>query len=263
MVIIGAGRIGGALKRAADDNDEACTLITRTEGWEVLQRDAGHPILVATRNDDLRDVLERVPPFRRDDLVFIQNGALAGWLAEHHLGRCTRGLLFFAVPDRQSEPTPGPDPSPFTGPHAMAVVRFLSRLGLPAQVTDWGRFQAWELEKLCWNSAFGLLCDLHDTDVGGVCDDHLDDLTALVDELRRVGRGAMNVDVPNDWLVDRLVTYSRSISDYRGTVKEWRWRNGWFVAEAVRMGLDTPVHVRMLRATGHEDKLPSTLTADP
>lgn len=257
--MIGAGRIGLALQRAAEESGEACTLITRTTGWASLDRSIGEPILVATRNDDLDAVLARVPTHRRADLVFLQNGALRPWLEANKLSENTRGLLFFAVSDRQATPVIGPDPSPFTGPSALAVVRWMSRCGLPSQVVDWPRFTAWELEKLCWNSAFGLLCDVHDVDVGTACDAHADELAQLVDDLRRAGRGAMNVELPQDWLLERLVAYSRSIPRYRGAVKEWRWRNGWFVAEAVRWGVDTPHHIRLLKAAGYGDKLPSTL----
>ena len=263
MVVIGAGRIGLAVERAADDNGEPCTLLSRDSDWSVLEREAGEPILVATRNDDLDAVLQRVPKQRHQDLVFIQNGALGPWLEDRSLGACTRGLLFFAVADRQSDAVPGPEPSPFTGPLALQTVRWFVRLGLPAQVVDWPRFCAWELEKLCWNAAFGLLCEVYDCTVGEVCDQHEDDLRALVSDLRRVGRASTNVDLPQDWLVERLMAYSRSIPDYRGAVKEWPWRNGWFVREAVRLGVSTPEHARLLIAAGHEERLPGFLKPVP
>jgi len=259
MVVIGPGRVGLALQRLAEDSGEPCTLLGRDSDWSMLVRDPGTPILVTTRNDDLDAVLERVPRGRRADLVFIQNGALQPWLGSRGLSDNTRGLLFFAVPDRTTNPQPGPDPSPFTGLLALDVVRWFTRIGLDAQVVDWPRFCAWELEKLCWNSAFGLMCDVHDCDVGTVCDQHADELAELVDDLRRVGRASMNVDLPQDWLLGRLVSYSRTIASYQGAVKEWPWRNGWFVREAVRIGVDTPTHLRLLRQAGHGDRLPREL----
>ena len=133
----------------------------------------------------------------------------------------------------------------------------MTRSGVPAQVVDWLRFRAMELEKLVWNSAFGLLCDVHDADVGTICDAHLPELSDLVDDLRRTGRADMNVDLPQDWLVERLVAYSRSIPDNRASLKAWPWRNGWFVTQAVRLGVPTETHFRLLRAAGHGDQLPA------
>lgn len=255
MVVIGAGRIGRALKRLADDSGEPCALVTRESGWAALAGPPGDPILVATRNDDLDAVLGRVPEHRRHDLVFIQNGALHPWLNHRQLAGNTRGLLFMAVPDRESAPTFGTSPSPFTGPHALVVARWMVHIGASAQVVDWPRFLAWYAEKLMWNAAFGLMCQVHDGDVGTVCDDHEDELRSLVSELNAVCRAALNVGLEEAWIADRLISYSRTISSYRGAVKEWPWRNGWFVAEAVRFGVDAPVHERLLRAAGFEAEL--------
>ena len=50
-----------------------------------------------------------------------------------------------------------------------------------------------------------------------------------------------------DAMKARLATYSRSIPEYRGAVKEWPWRNGWFVNVAREPGL----HEHLLEQTGH------------
>jgi hypothetical protein len=44
--------------------------------------------------------------------------------------------------------------------------------------------------------------------------------------------------------------YSRTIPSWRGAVKEWPWRNGWFVAEASRRGVPTPLHTVWLARVG-------------
>lgn len=249
MVVIGAGRVGTALQLQAKDAGAPCTLVRRDAGWEALDGPPGDPILVTVRADDLEDLLPRVPARRRDDLVFAQNGAIRGWLASHGLAGCTRGLLFFAVAAKGSRLEPGKD-SPFCGPYAHETVRWLVSIGVGACVVDWARFSAAELEKLIWNAAFGLLCEAHGTDVGGVVRDHRAELHALAGELSRVGRASMGVDPDLDRLVDRLCAYSLTIPTYRGAVKEWRWRNGWFVEEAARFRVDTPVHHALLRRVG-------------
>jgi len=249
IAIIGAGRVGGALASRSAEHGAPCPLITRESGWEVLDAGAGAPILVAVRNDDLAVVFERVPEHRRRDLVLVQNGMLRPWIAERGLDDVTRGLLFFAVPKRGAAVEPG-GVSPFSGPHAAAVVAWLSALGLPAEVADPLSFAELELEKLIWNCAFGLLCQVHDAPVGAVVEVHGRELRAVVAEMAHVGAVAMGTELELDPLLGRLCAYSRSIADYQGAVKEWRWRNGWFVDAAIEHGVAMPVHADLLRRAG-------------
>ncbi|MFT7521205.1 MAG: ketopantoate reductase [Kiritimatiellia bacterium] len=254
MVIIGAGRVGTALQLAAESHDMPCALVSRTEGWEALGGPPGGPVMLATRNDDLDSVVERIPPHRQADLVFVQNGMLQPWVRGRGLQGCTRGLLFFAATARNEPHQPGQS-SPFSGPRASVVVHWLLSVGVAAHEVDWPRFKAWELEKLIWIAAFGVLCQAHECDVQTVVHDHTEQLDALVDELRQLGRSGMNVDVPQEWLVQRLSAYSLTIPTYRGSVKEWAWRNGWFVDVAKRRGKSSPVHDALLREIGLGDKL--------
>lgn len=249
MVIVGAGRIGGALARRAAEVGRPVRLCERERGWEALAGPAGAPILVAVRNDDLDPVLARVPEARRGDLVFVQNGMLDPWLEGHGLGGNTRGLLFFAVERRGGPIEPGAA-SPFVGRHAATVVRWLGALGVPAVEVDAAAFAAAMLEKLIWNAAFGLLCQVHGATVGEVCERHAGELWALCEELAAVGRAALGVSLALSPLCERLCAYSRSIPGYLGAVKEWRWRNGWFVAAARARGVATPTHARLLAAVG-------------
>ncbi|MEZ4452786.1 MAG: ketopantoate reductase C-terminal domain-containing protein [Nannocystaceae bacterium] len=245
VTVIGAGRIGGALTECARAVGREVRLVDRERGWEALDAPAGAPIVVAVRNDDLDDVVERVPASRRADLVFVQNGMIRERLAERGLADATRGLLFFAVARRGDPPVPG-GPSPFHGRHAAAMVDFFVDLRLPATEVDAPTFAAIELEKLIWNSAFGVLCQAHEATVGEVVERHADELRALAGELSTIGRIALDVDLELEPLCERLQAYSRSIADYRGAVREWRWRNGWFVAQSTALGVPTPTHERLL-----------------
>jgi ketopantoate reductase len=244
--VIGAGRIGAALRQR---DPKRFALIDRTHGWERLDAPAGAPILLAVRNDDLDDVLARIPAHRRADLAFVQNGMIRPWLAEHGLTEATRGLLFMAVASRGAPIEPGGE-SPFVGPHAQALVDAFKAAKLPAKVVDAQTFAEAELEKLLWNSCFGLLCDAHDCDVGAAVADYHDDLQALVAELLALSGPALGVSPALDPLIERLAAYSRSIPRYRGSVKEWRWRNGWFVELAHEQGVSLPVHDRLLAQAG-------------
>ena len=243
-MIIGAGRIGGALAAASP---QPCTLVTREHGWAALLGPAGDPLLVCVRNDDVAAVVERVPVVRRADLVFVQNGMIDGWLAAHGLADSTRGVLFFAVATRGGAIEPG-GVSPFTGPHAPALADWLLSLGVAAQAVDRARFSAIMLEKLIWNAAFGLLCERHGVTAGEVLGRHADDLARVAAELNAVGRAALGVHLEDGALLARLRAFAARIPDTRAGLKEWPWRGGWFVAAARERGLEMPTHERLLAA---------------
>ena len=241
-MIIGAGRIGGALAAASP---LPCTLVTRDHGWEAMLGQQGDPLLVCVRNDDLGAVLERVPVMRRPDLVFVQNGMIDGWLATHGLGDSTRGLLYFAVSKRGGPIEPGAL-SPFTGPHAPALADWLISLGVAAEAVDRTHFAASMLEKLIWNCAFGLLCEHHQATVGELLEHHADELTRVSAELNAVGRAALRIMLDDPPLLARLRTFAARIPENRAGVKEWSWRGGWFVAAAREHGLTMPTHDRLI-----------------
>ncbi|MCR9160767.1 MAG: ketopantoate reductase family protein [Nannocystaceae bacterium] len=255
MIIIGAGRVGGALAARARDVGIEHTLVDRTNGWDSIEG-SDAPIFVAVRNDDLASVLSKVPQSAHERLVFTQNGMLRPWLAEHGLESATRGLLFFAVPSRGAPLDPGGN-SPFVGPHAAAVAQWLGRINVPASVVEPRSFAVTELEKLLWNCCFGLLCEHTGESVGTIVDEHDDVFSPLVDELLERGMPAFELDLDaaaRDAMKERLRAYSRSIADYRGAVKEWKWRNGWFVQIADAPGL----HEELLEQAGHGDALART-----
>ncbi len=247
--LIGAGRIGGALQARAAARGRPIHVLGRRDDWRVLQDVAGAPIVVCTRNDDLADVLARVPEHRKADLVFVQNGMLRPWLTAHGLENATRGLLFFAVQSRGAPIDVGP-PSPFVGPHAARVVAELRALDVPAEVVDPQHFAAWELEKLLWNCVFGLLCQVHDCAVGQILAHHADEVAQLTAELLLIGQLELGLKLDGTAVLQRLVDYSAAIAQNRAAVKEWPWRNGWFVAIAERRGVTLPLHAALLAKAG-------------
>lgn len=253
MIVIGAGRVGTSLKKRSDEVGIEVTLVDRNGPDGALEGVQGDPIVVATRNDDLLDVLDRVPDYRRDDLVFVQNGLFRGLLENNQLQNVTRGLLYFAATERYGAIDPG-TVSWFFGPHALTMVRWFNALGLKARSVDWARFSYYELEKVAWLCVFGVLCDAHDCTVGEALE-HDEDLTALVTEMARFGRASMHVDPPVDYLKERLVAYTQTIPTFRAAVKEWEWRNGAVLREGRQHDLRMPQMERLLRAGGHGDKL--------
>ncbi|MEM6927004.1 MAG: hypothetical protein AAF602_08760 [Myxococcota bacterium] len=244
VTIIGAGRIGTALAERARAAGVEGSLVTRTEGWEGLVGGAG-PILVATRNDGLADVVARTPEARRADLVFLQNGAIRTRLADLGVPEADRGLLYFLVASRGGRVVGG-QTSVFTGRHASTIVDWFTALGLAARAVEREAFGTWEWEKHVWIAAHGVLCPALDATVGQVGIAHHDALFELVAEWVALGEAEWGVSTPPGDLVDRLVVYSSEIPDYRPTLKAWDDRNGWVVGVAARHGLPADVHLRFV-----------------
>lgn len=238
MVIIGGGRIGTALQRRAAARGDACVVLGRDDDAGEAWDEPG-PLLVCTRNDDLDAVLARTPPGRRGDLFFLQNGMLRPWLSRHGLGANGRGLLFVAVARKGDDALPG-GTSPLCGRHGETVAAWLRGLDLPAVAVDPSAFAVVELEKLVWNSAFGLLCQALDVDVGAALADARCD--RLLRELIDVGARGMDLAIDETAMIARLRAYAATIPRYRGAVREWPWRNGYFVRAAAEQGCALPVH---------------------
>lgn len=242
MDIIGGGRIGLALERRAAARGLDCRVWTRDDDVQELADEAG-PILVCTRNDDLDGVVARLPRNRRPDLVFTQNGMIRPWLDRHGLADNGRGLIFAAVARRGDDLSPG-GKSPFIGRHSDAVVAFFTAIDVPAGVVSAASFAEVELEKLVWNSAFGLLCDALHATVGETLGDPRCDV--LLRELITIGADALAIEPDASAMIGRLRAYSNSIPTYRGGVKEWPWRNGFFVDAAATMQRALPVHAALV-----------------
>lgn len=258
IAIVGAGRIGTALYAASQRAGIACDLWQRADSPSALGAQLGDlpahtPIVVCTRNDALPAVLLAVPHEHHADLVLVQNGMLRDFVRENGLQHATRGLLFFAVASRGADAEPG-GVSPFVGRHAQQLAGWLTQLGLPAEAVEPPAFAAIEVEKLLWNCIFGLLSQALQLPVGPIARDHAGDVAALVHELLPVALRAapeaasvLGSVAGEHALTERLRGYSLAIADYRGAVKEWPWRNGWFVAAAGPDGLPVQ-HQWLVRA---------------
>lgn len=247
LVVVGLGRIGMLFAG-----------IARSRGWsvEALDRAAlpgglaspapGRPVLVATRNDDLEGLIPLVHPDNLGDLVFVQNGMLRPWLAERGLLGATQGLLYVAVQRVGAAPIPGGD-SLFWGPHAEAMADLLRADGIAARaLPDEAGFVRAVAYKFAWNVVFGLLCERLGLPVGRIADAHPAAVAALCAEMTPVLARALGLALDADDLTRAALDYAKEIADYRGGLKEWRWRNGWLVAEAARQGATLPEHARWL-----------------
>ena len=103
--------------------------------------------------------------------------------------------------------------------------------------------------------AHGLLCEVHDLSVGEVERAYGSTLNGLVQELVEVASAERGGEVNAREIVEGLCAYSRTIPSFRASVKEWDWRDGWFVRAARKHQLATPIHHNLLRAVGQGERL--------
>lgn len=214
--IVGKGRIGLMLHELVPES----VLIGR---GEAIPEE--HPIIVATRCDDLDDVLERVPQAAREKLIFVQNGMLHSWLERNKLQNATQALLYVAVSKKGAEPVDGGG-TVVTGPFANFFQSIFAKGGLKCTVIDLSSYQKELVEKYVWNCGFGLLCSYFSCSVGAVVEQHREQADALLWELAQDTARLVGCDI-DQAVCDRLCSYSMSIYNYKGAVKEWPWRNGW------------------------------------
>jgi hypothetical protein len=232
--------------------------IARAQGWlvQALDRAAlpgglaapspGRPVLLCTRNDDLDGLIPLVHPQNRGDLVFVQNGMLRPWLVERGLAGATQGLLYVAVQRVGAAPVPGGE-SLFWGPHAASMAGLLRAGGIAARAeADEAAFLRAVAYKFTWNAVFGLLGERLGSPVGQLADQRGEEVGALCAELAPVLARALGVPLDAQDLTRASLSYAREIADYRGGLKEWRWRNGWLMDEAARQGARLPEHARWL-----------------
>ena len=183
------------------------------------------PIVVATRCDDLDDVLQRVHHDARDKLIFVQNGMLHSWLKRNHIQEATQALLYVAVSSKGAEPVDG-GRTVATGPYADFFRSIFTRANLHCQVIETQPYQKELVEKYVWNCGFGLLCTYFSCSVGDVVTKHREKADALLWELAQDTAQLVGTELDRA-VCDRLCAYSLSIYAYKGGVKEWIWRNGW------------------------------------
>lgn len=163
-VIVGAnGRIGDLLASVGEGKD---VLVGRDD---PIPEGEG-PIYICTRNNVLEDIIEKTPPERREDLVFLQNGYIQEFLDDAGLGANTQALIYFAVAKKGETPIDGKtDMNPegltvATGKWAEALTARIKKCDLACAAVDAKTYEKAMFEKLIWICAFMLVGALN----GGV-----------------------------------------------------------------------------------------------
>jgi ketopantoate reductase len=245
FVLVGPGRVGSALVRAAAGEVE---VVPRGEPLPAVP--VGTPIVLATRADALAERVRETPPENRADLVFLQNGMILPSLRALGVAEATQGLVYFAATSTAGPVEPGA-PTLFWGRHAPRFVALLERARIPARVVaERDAFRREIAIKLAWNVIFGVLGDTWDEPVGASAARRAE-VESLAEEIAPVLALGVETEVPVPELVDRLLAYSAAIPAFRAGVRELPWRSGWVRDAARAAGRATPRHDALLAALGH------------
>jgi len=262
-LIFGGGRVGEALFNMGNGND----VIVRRGDPFPADAPPG-PIYVCTRNDALKGIIDMTPKERREDLIFIQNGALLPFL-EQELGplaaQTTVLLVYFAVAKKGESPIDGKtdtDPEGLSavnasGKWAAEVAHRLTAGGLSIRELAEPLFSQAYWEKIVWIAAYMLIGTLHDgCKVGDVESEHREEVDALITELAgAVSDASPGIQWDTKVLCDRLAAYARSVAHFPTAVKEFEWRNGAFYnltlqAKAAGKADPCPTHTAGLKQAG-------------
>jgi hypothetical protein len=240
--IVGNGRIGGALSEAGN-----CVVLGRGDS---IDADGEGPILLATRNDALDEIIENCPENRRKDLVFLQNGYLDDFLEKKGLSQNSQVLLYLSVPAKGVAPTDGvttfnPEGlTASTGEWAQAFAHRLASIDLKCNVVTAKDYRPAMFEKLMWISTYMLVGAANNcATVGDAGRDHSDTVEGIVKELVAAVSAKEGIEFP-DGTLERLKSYTDVVADFPCGVKEFEWRNQYFWD----LGDDAvPIHNELLK----------------
>lgn len=225
-IIVGNGRIGGALSEAGN-----CVVLGRGDS---IDADGEGPILLATRNDALDEIIENCPENRRKDLVFLQNGYLDDFLEKKGLSQNSQVLLYLSVPSKGVPPTDGvtafnPEGlTTATGEWAQAFSDRLASINLKCNAVTPKDYRPAMFEKLMWISTYMLVGAANNcATVGDAGKDHSDTVESIVKELVAAVSASEGIEFP-DGTLERLKSYTDVVADFPCGVKEFEWRNQYF-----------------------------------
>lgn len=248
-MVIGLGEVGRRFAAAFEAAGVTVVPVTRAAGWDRAA-DASDPAprVVCVREEQLEDVLGRLPVATRANTALIQNGFLE--VVHGDLGPVTRGVVYFTAKGDFFKVLA---PSPFHGAHAGPLAAALARGGIPAQEVP-GReaFLRAMIAKCVWNCVVGLPLHVREIDLRTYLGHLRPELTALAEECASTAAAEYGVTIDVEAGIAQLEATTRELGWMRGGAKAIPWRNGAVAAMGRKHGIPTPVTDRLLASIGYE-----------
>jgi len=239
--VIGMGEVGRRLAGALERAGVVVHPVTRADGWIEAAADPDGLRLLCMREQDLSGALERLRGVNPRLLVAVQNGWVRPLLED--FPGCGRGLIWFMSKGEHYHPL---RPSPFSGPHAKALVAALRAGGIEAVAVDDHQLAVAEADKMGFNCVVGLPLAVHGITLGEYLDHHVEEARAVFSEAVNVCAAALGVEPP----AGAFEEFVRSVEPLRfvatTTAKALELRNGAVVKLADELGLDAPVNRALL-----------------
>ncbi|MCY4380996.1 MAG: hypothetical protein OXC40_05460 [Proteobacteria bacterium] len=234
--IIGLGRVGTFIRRMMPN----ARCFVRNDSLVSL---SSHPTWICVRMKDLDQVLQQIPTTSKQNLIFLQNGIYQSLLDDYGVLEPTKMLVYFAINKIGDTPVDSLGMSVVTGKHSKMVSQMFASWHLDVKPVSELDFYGLAHEKLIWLAVFGLLGDCFSLTVQDLVTYHRDHIHGLIWELASLVERKFNIHFAGgkNGLVEGLVQYSHSLGAYRATVKEFHYRNGYFL----RLG-KTPKHEHFL-----------------
>jgi len=166
---------------------------------------------------------------------------LLPYLKSKNLEENSQVLVYLAVAKLGDQPTDGITPlnpeglTTATGKWANAFRGRLAKARLECNDKDGDDFLKDMLEKHIWNSAFMLIGANNQCTVGDVVSNYESEFDELATELAQAGESALNIHLDSGFL-PRLKAYAQAVAHFPCAVKEFEWRNGWFL----NLSIDAP-----------------------
>jgi hypothetical protein len=240
VIVGGSGKVGKAFSTLLP----SAILVNRNQNLNkiILNSPKDTPILVCTTNDALSKVISATPASRRCDLIFLQNGMLLPELCTWDLeNTSTQVLLYLAATSSGT----------FNDGKQTACIRkwaewfshdVLQKNRLECRViSNFEEYKVLMVHKLLWACIFWMMsAALGGVSVGEIVENNGKQVAELVEELAPLASDVL-FDGDNEATVldsklalEALIAYSMRIPDAvpskEMALKEFRWRNGWFLA---------------------------------
>lgn len=247
--VIGLGEVGRRFAAALRTAGRRVHEVRRDSGWPEALAPGPAWRLVAVREDDLPDVLERLRPVPDECLILVQNG----WLRPLLTGRpaVTRGLIWFTAKGDFFRVLRS---SPFAGPAAAALAAQLAGSGLDIAAVDDATFAREDAEKMGFNCVVGLPLAVHGLSLGEYLQQRSAEAEAVFNEAVTVCAEAVGA-TPDAAAWPRFVRLVEPLHWVRASrAKALDWRNGAVVRLAATLGLQAPHNRALLAVAGWSDR---------
>lgn len=240
-VVVGLGEMGSVFARGFLRTGQVVVPVLRDTDARTTAMEIGTPavVLVAVGEEDLHDVLARIPRQWRPQLALLQNELLPRDWAQHDIDAPTVAVVWF-------EKKRGQDvkvilPTPLYGPAADRLGAALAALGIPFRILTDPQALLFELVR---KNLYILTSNIAGLEAGGEVGDlwseHRTLAAAVADEVLEIQAWLADTVLPREALIEGMLEAFRADPAHRCTGRSAPARLRRALAHADRAGLAVP-----------------------